>query len=74
MKNQQILKAIILLLVGVFILYWVQSHSPNAGIGKMISNELSGSYTMDEGWYYISMLLGSIITVIGTLRLYKAVK
>ena len=74
MKNQQLLKAIILLLVGVFMLYWAQSHSPNAGMGKIISNELSGSYTMDAGWYYISMLLGSIVTVIGALRLYKAVK
>lgn len=68
------LKSIITLAIGLFIIYWAQSHSPEAGIGEIISNEISGSYTMSETWYYISLVAGSVISIFGVLRLYKDLK
>jgi len=68
------LKSLLTLAIGLFIIYWAQSHSPEAGVGEIISNELSGSYTMSSTWYYISMVAGSVITIFGILRLYKDLK
>lgn len=68
------LKSLLTLAIGLFIIYWAQSHSPEAGVGEIISNELSGSYTMSSTWYYISMVAGSVISIFGILRLYKDLK
>ncbi|MEP2773711.1 MAG: hypothetical protein ABJH05_16275 [Fulvivirga sp.] len=68
------LKSLLTLAIGLFIIYWAQSHSPEAGVGDIISNELSGSYTMSSTWYYISMVAGSVITIFGVLKLYKDLK
>lgn len=68
------LKSLLTLAIGLFIIYWAQSHSPEAGVGEIISNELSGSYTMSSTWYYISMVAGSVITIFGVLKLYKDLK
>ena len=74
MKSKNLIVGIILIALGAFIIYWAQTHSPNAGIGKMITNELSGSYTMSETWYYVSMVGGTVIGIIGILRAFKAMK
>ena len=68
------LKSILTLGLGLFIIYWAQSHSPEAGIGQIITNEISGSYTMSTTWYYISLVAGSVISIFGVLRLYKDLK
>lgn len=74
MKNQELIKGIILFVVGAFIIYWAQAHSPNADFGKMLSNELSGSYTMGKTWYYISFFIGVLLSLAGIVRSYKAIK
>jgi len=67
-------KHIIILAIGLFMIYWAQAHSPKAGVGKIITNELSGSYTMSESWYYISVVAGSVIGLVGLLGLYRSLK
>ena len=61
--NKNKLTAVIFMLVGAFMIYWAQTHSPTAKIGQIVGNELSGSYTMSETWYYISLILS--VGVIG---------
>jgi hypothetical protein len=65
------LRGIVLLLVGGFIIYWAMEHSPKSGLGQIIGNELDGSYTMSETWYYISMILGAGIAGTGLMKIYK---
>ena len=65
------LRGIVLLLIGGFIIYWAMEHSPKAGIGQVLSNEFSGSYTMSETWYYVSMFIGAAIAGTGLLKIYK---
>ena len=62
------LQGIITALVGAFVIYWAYAHSPKAGLGKIVGNELSGSYTMSEIWYYISLALGIVIAVFGVYK------
>ena len=40
----------------------------------MVTNELTGSYTMGEGAYYASLVLGTVIGIFGILKAYKAMK
>ena len=70
MKNKT-LQSIIFILVGAFFIYWAQAHSPKAGLGKMIGNELAGSYTLSEGWYYITLALGAGLAVFGVWKIIK---
>lgn len=69
--KKNILQAIIFILVGAFFIYWAQAHSPKAGVGRMIGNELSGSYTMSENWYYISLVIGAGLAVVGIKKFMK---
>jgi len=66
--NKSKLQGIITASIGAFVIYWAYSHSPKAGLGKIIGNELSGSYTMSETWYYASLALGIAIGVYGIYR------
>ncbi|MEN8250252.1 MAG: DUF3185 family protein [Bacteroidota bacterium] len=70
MKKEK-LQAIIFILVGAFFIYWAQTHSPKAGIGNMIGNELSGSYTMNETWYYLTLVIGAALAIVGVVRFVK---
>lgn len=74
MKNKALIPSLIMVAVGAFILYWASTHSPKAGIGKMVQNELSGSYTMSEPWFYASLVVGTVIAVVGLMRTFKALK
>ena len=74
-KNKQnVFQGAILGLVGVFLIYWAQTHSPNNGIGNMIKREFSGSYTLSESWYYVCLGLGIVAAVLGLLKVYKSIK
>lgn len=73
MKSGMI-KGLVLLGLGAFIIYWALTHSPKAGLGQMITNEVSGSYTMGEPAYYASLVVGTIIGVLGVISLYKSTK
>ncbi|MEQ9404583.1 MAG: hypothetical protein RIM99_13410 [Cyclobacteriaceae bacterium] len=68
-KNKQ--TGTILALIGAFVIYWAQTHSPKAKPGQIVGNELSGSYTMSETSYYISLIAGIVLAVYG---IYKIVK
>ncbi|MFY0689833.1 MAG: hypothetical protein JXQ90_21870 [Cyclobacteriaceae bacterium] len=68
-KSKQI--GLLLTLVGAFCIYWAYSHSPKAGIGKIVGNELSGSYTMSETSYYISLAIGAVIAIYGVMKFVK---
>jgi hypothetical protein len=73
-KNLEIMKHfknIILLVIGLFIIYWAMEHSPKAGLGQVISNEFSGSYTMSETWYYVSLVCGAALAIVGGMRIFK---
>lgn len=67
-------RGLALLLVAAFIIYWAITHSPKAGVGQIISNELSGSYTMSSGAYYATLIVGIVLGILGILRVYKSMK
>jgi hypothetical protein len=73
MKKPGLIRGIALIAIGVFFIYWAQTHSPQT-LGKVISNELSGSYTLSEPWYYITLGIGIIVGIVGLLRTYKSMK
>lgn len=70
MKNGKLV-AVILVLVGAFTIYWAQTHSPQAGVGQVLGNAISGSYTMSEGAYYFTLILGVVVGVYGVFKLVK---
>ena len=57
--------------IGLFIIYWAVEHSPES-LESVITNKLTGSYTMSEPWYYISLVVGSIMALFGIMKIYKA--
>ncbi|WP_258105344.1 hypothetical protein [Marinoscillum sp. MHG1-6] len=69
-----LIRGLVLVLVGGFVIYWAITHSPKAGLGQIINNELSGSYTMSSGSYYASLIAGAILGLLGLLRVYKSMK
>ena len=72
--KKSLVPSLILVAVGAFILYWASTHSPKAGVGKMIQNGLFGSYTMSEPLFNASLVLGTVIAVVGLMRTFKALK
>ncbi|MFY0626230.1 MAG: hypothetical protein JXR07_08050 [Reichenbachiella sp.] len=68
------LQNIIITILGAFTIYWAQMHSPKAGIGQISKNFFSGSYTMSQNWYYVSLGLGIVVTVYGLLKIFKVLK
>lgn len=73
MKNSGLIRGVVLLAIGIFLIYWAQTHNPNE-LGKVIKNELTGSYTLPEPWYYVTLGAGILIGIIGLLRTYKSMK
>lgn len=71
--NKNLIKAVIYIAVGVFVIYWAETHSPK-DLGEVITNEISGSYTMSEPWYYTSLVLGTVVAILGILRGFKAMR
>lgn len=69
MKGKQL--SIILGLIGAFIIYWAQTHSPKAGIGQIVGNELAGSYTMDETSYFLSLVAGVGLVIYAVIKFVK---
>lgn len=69
-----LVRGLVLIAVGAFVIYWAVTHSPKGGIGQIVSNEISGSYTMGEGTYYASLVVGTVLAVLGVLRTYKSMK
>lgn len=61
---------LLLIALGSFVIYWAQTHSPK-NIGQAIGNAFSGSYTMSETNYYISLGIGIILCVYGILKILK---
>ena len=47
----------------------IRALSPKAGFGKIVGNELAGSYTMSETWYYISLTIGIALAAYGVYKL-----
>ncbi len=70
MKKGKVI-GIVLILVGAFTIYWAQTHSPQAGVGQIIGNALSGSYTMSEGSYYFTLVIGATLGLFGLYKLIK---
>ncbi len=70
MKKGKVI-GIVLILVGAFTIYWAQTHSPQAGVGQIIGNALSGSYTMSEGSYYFTLIIGATLGLFGLYKLIK---
>jgi hypothetical protein len=69
-----LLQGVVLLGIGAFVIYWAMTHSPKAGLGQMLSNELSGSYTMSETAYYVSLAVGAVVALLGVMGAYKSMK
>ena len=65
-KSKQ--QGMILALIGAFVIYWAYAHSPKGGLGKIVGNELAGSYTMSENWYYISLGIGILLAALGVYK------
>ncbi|MEQ9303750.1 MAG: hypothetical protein RJQ14_07525 [Marinoscillum sp.] len=72
MKNGMI-RGVAITAVGIFLVYWAQSHSPK-DFGQVVGNAVSGGYTMSETWYYICMGLGILVGIIGVIRIFKSMK
>ncbi len=68
MKKSKV-AGLVMLFIGAFVIYWAQTHSPNAGIGQVVGNAISGSYTMSENAYYISLIAGIAIGAYGVFKL-----
>lgn len=62
---------IVFILIGAFLIYWAQTHSPQAGLGEQIVNEISGSYTMDQTSYYICLGMGVLSALAGLMKLVR---
>ena len=60
--------------LGAFVIYWAMTHSPKAGIGQISKNFFSGSYTMSEPWFYVSMAFGIVLCGFGVLKWLKVIK
>jgi hypothetical protein len=65
------LSSIIFVLVGAFMIYWAETHSPK-DVGQVIGNVVSGSYTMSETGYYISLVAGIAVAVYGVFTFVKS--
>lgn len=65
------IRGIVMILVGLFLIYWAESHSPK-DFGTVLSNTFSDSYTLSEPWYYVCLGAGILVGVIGVLRTYKS--
>lgn len=62
--------AIILIAIGSFIIYWSLDHSPNAPLNERINDLFKEeSYRMSETWYYTSLVVGTIVTLLGLRKL-----
>lgn len=68
-----LIKGIIFLVVGVFCIYWTQTHAPG-NVGEQLLKKAGGSYSLSEPWYYASMILGVVLAIIGGVKIYKEVK
>jgi len=72
MKAGKLSIGIVLLAVGIFAIYWSQDHSPNAGFGEKIVSEIAGKYVLDKTTYYALMVAGSIMAILGSIRIFKS--
>jgi hypothetical protein len=68
-KNK--LSAIIIVLVGAFMIYWAETHSPK-DVGQVVGNFVTGSYTMSETGYYISLVAGIAVALYGVYTFVKS--
>ena len=66
-------RGLLLLAIGIFLIYWAQSHSPK-DFGNVLGNAISGSYTLSEPWYYVCLGLGIVVGIVGVLRTFKSMK
>ena len=67
----KMIRGLALIGIGIFLIYWAQTHSPN-NIGKVIGNTLTGGYTLSDPWYYACLGGGILIGIVGILRTYKS--
>lgn len=67
------LKGIIFVAVGVFCLYWTQTHAPS-NMGEQLLRKASGSYSLSEPWYYASLALGAVLVIFGGMSIYREAK
>lgn len=71
--NKGTISGVVFVGIGIFLVYWAETHSPK-DLGKVIGNELSGSYTLSEPWYYVCLGAGILVGILGVLRTYKSMK
>lgn len=67
------IKGIAMIAIGIFLIYWAQTHSPNS-LEKVIGNAFSGGYTLSEPWYYVCLGGGILVGIVGILQTYKTLK
>ena len=68
-----LIKGILFLAIGVFCIYWTQTHAPG-NVGEQLLKKAGGSYSLSEPWYYASLVLGAVLAIYGGLSVYKEVK
>lgn len=73
MKNAGLLRGILMIALGIFLIYWAQTHSPK-DVGQVIGNAISGGYTLSEPWYYGCLGAGILVGIVGVLRTFKSMK
>ena len=69
--KSKVIVGILLLVVGLVIVYWAYNHSPHAGIGNMMINEFSGSFTLSKPAYAGVTIGGIIFAILGLYKIFK---
>lgn len=70
--SKSLLKGIIIIAIGAFVIFWTVDHSPHAPMGQQISDILdTNEYRMSEFWYYTCLLAGILIAVLGIKKLFN---
>ncbi|MBK6265762.1 hypothetical protein JKA74_12020 [Marivirga sp. S37H4] len=67
-----LISGILLVAIGTFVVYWSVDHSPYAPLGEQVKDVFdSNSYRMSEFWYYTSLVVGTIIALLGLRNILR---
>ncbi|HEX9651777.1 MAG TPA: DUF3185 family protein [Cyclobacteriaceae bacterium] len=72
MKLPKLLVGIVLLVIGIFVIYWAYNHSPEAGLGDRIVDALEGEKVLSKTTYYTMLVSGTLLIILGITRTVKS--
>ncbi len=70
--TKSLLKGLLIIALGAFIIFYAVDHSPHAPLGQQITDILdTNEYRMSEFWYYSCLLLGVLVAVFGIRKIFQ---